>query len=186
MSVHLPEKGSRAYLVHSVSLLRIFSSLALALLVFHVHAPIIIVLYLVALASDYFDGWLARLIKVESSFGKSLDLIADKSLTAVSLLYAASRGIDLGPLAVIALRDLITLGMRAVLINEAQLLPTSRWFGAVLLVGVCGVNVVLLLTINDLAWTVCRALYWILGIVALANIISRFSTIWPAIQKLST
>ena len=43
-------------------------------------------LFMLASITDYFDGYLARSLKVQSNFGKCLDPIADKLLVSVSLI----------------------------------------------------------------------------------------------------
>lgn len=44
------------------------------------------VIFVFAAVTDYLDGYLARLLKQESSFGAFLDPVADKAIVAASLL----------------------------------------------------------------------------------------------------
>ena len=55
------------------------------------------------MCTDLIDGYLARRLEAETYLGKVVDLISDKSMTIVSLLYAAARGISIFPLALIAI-----------------------------------------------------------------------------------
>ena len=47
-------------------------------------------LFLVASITDYFDGFIARRFKLESSFGRFLDPIADKVLVCAALIMLIS------------------------------------------------------------------------------------------------
>jgi CDP-diacylglycerol---glycerol-3-phosphate 3-phosphatidyltransferase len=49
-------------------------------------------LFLIASLTDYFDGFIARRFKVESSFGRFLDPIADKVLVTSALIMLISLG----------------------------------------------------------------------------------------------
>lgn len=74
-----------------------------------------LVVFLVAAATDFLDGHLARRWEVESSFGSLADPIADKALilTALALLVWVD-GVPWWPLAVLAVREIgITLGRLA-------------------------------------------------------------------------
>lgn len=64
--------------------------------------------------------------------GKIVDLVSDESLSIVSLLYAAERGVPLPPLGIIAVREVVSLGMRSVVVDGHQLLATSRLFGGIM------------------------------------------------------
>src|SRR5439155_12829583 len=88
-------------------------------------------LYTFAMCSDVVDGYLARKFEADTYFGKVLDLVSDKSLTIVSLLYAAERGINLLPLALIGTREVIMIGARLIIIEGTQLFPTNRFLGGV-------------------------------------------------------
>lgn len=46
-------------------------------------------LCLAASSSDYFDGWLARRMKLSSTPGKTLDMLADKLFLSVMLIFLA-------------------------------------------------------------------------------------------------
>ncbi|MCP4648076.1 MAG: hypothetical protein GY852_10165 [bacterium] len=58
-------------------------------------------LALIAASTDYFDGWAARRLKMSSTPGKSLDILADKLFLAVMLIFLARLGAINGLLALI-------------------------------------------------------------------------------------
>ena len=104
--------------VQAISLSRLAAGIVFAALAFQlIPVEFIAALYLVAVARDLPDGSLARRFEAQTHFGKVADLVSDKSLTIVSLLYAAARGIDLLPLSLVATREVKMIGMRLVMID---------------------------------------------------------------------
>jgi phosphatidylglycerophosphate synthase len=171
--------GPKLWLVESVSMLRILGALLFASIAFQdVPRTAIATFYLIAMSSDILDGYLARRLKTETYFGKVLDLVSDKSLTIVSLLYASARGVTLLPLALIAIRELLMIGARLVKCeDDAPLFPTSR---------VLGGSVAFLLWANTLLLAIdlggegaaARAsiVYWIGAVVLNVNLAWRLHT----------
>lgn len=75
-----------------------------------------LVVFLLAAATDYFDGYFARRWNVVSAFGQLADPIADKALVLVTLgAIVVVDGIPWWPLAVLAVREIgVTVGRLAV------------------------------------------------------------------------
>jgi phosphatidylglycerophosphate synthase len=167
----------RVGIVQATSLFRLFSVLVFAALAFgSVSRVLLASLYVFAMASDLLDGYLARKLHVTSYFGRVMDLVADKSLAVVSLLYAAERGMDLLPIALIATRDIVMIGMRLVIVDGRQLLPTNRTFGGLIAL-LLGANTILLL--NSDAGNVLRIsnyMCWVLAMVVTINLLARVYT----------
>src|SRR2546425_8523176 len=129
----------KIWLVQSISLSRLLAAILFASLAFqNVPLPLLLGLYLFAIVTDVIDGYLARKLKAATYFGKVLDLVGDKSLTIVSLLYAAARGISIAPLVLIATREVISIGMRMIIVEGTQLLPTSRILGGAMALALWG------------------------------------------------
>ncbi|XBQ15234.1 MAG: CDP-diacylglycerol--glycerol-3-phosphate 3-phosphatidyltransferase [Oceanicaulis sp.] len=74
------------------------------------------VLFVVAAASDWLDGWLARRMGVVSPLGALLDPIADKLLVGPYLIaYAVISAFDpwlTVPVAIVVIRDMVVTGLR--------------------------------------------------------------------------
>ncbi|MBK0400770.1 CDP-diacylglycerol--glycerol-3-phosphate 3-phosphatidyltransferase [Limibaculum sp. M0105] len=94
---------------------------------------IALVLFVSAAITDYFDGWLARLWRQESAFGKMLDPIADKLMVAIGLLVLATFSVGATPLylipaSVILTREILVSGLREFL-GEVKLHVTliAKW-----------------------------------------------------------
>lgn len=74
-----------------------------------------VILFIIGAISDYLDGLLARKYQAVSSFGQSLDPLADKILTGFALLafYVLSI-IPLWMVLIVILRDVITTAFRMI------------------------------------------------------------------------
>jgi cardiolipin synthase len=87
-------------------------------------------LFIAAAITDYFDGYLARVLNQTSTFGRFLDPIADKLLVAaVLLMLAAFDRLSAGtvlPATVILLREILVSGLREFLAQLNVGVPVSR------------------------------------------------------------
>lgn len=110
-------------LPNSVSFLRI-ALLPVILFVSNTHSQglnyLASFIFLIASLTDFIDGWIARRLKLESEFGANLDLIADKLLVCISLVYVSSayNSIEiLIPSSVIIIREIMVSYLRLYLIR---------------------------------------------------------------------
>jgi CDP-diacylglycerol---glycerol-3-phosphate 3-phosphatidyltransferase len=86
--------------------------------------------YTYACITDFFDGYLARILEQQSALGRFLDPIADKILiSAVIVMIVASgevRGLALLPAIVILCREILVSGLREFLAEVRISLPVSQ------------------------------------------------------------
>jgi len=85
--------------------------------------------FVVAGASDYYDGVLARRMKARSRLGQFLDPLADKILvlgTFVALLYVEPSVVTWWGIGLIALRDAVVTGVRSYAESQGRTLKTFR------------------------------------------------------------
>jgi len=86
-------------------------------------------LFLVAAATDYLDGVIARAFDQRSALGRMLDPIADKLVVAAALVMLAAdgtiAGADLWPAVLILGREILISGLREHLGGEV-VVPVSR------------------------------------------------------------
>jgi CDP-diacylglycerol--glycerol-3-phosphate 3-phosphatidyltransferase len=158
-----------------VSLLRPFAALLFASVAFQ-RAPLALVLslYGIAMGSDLVDGFLARRFRATSYFGTVLDLVSDKSLTVVSLLYAAARGINILPLSLIATREIVMIGMRLITVNGTALFQTNRAFGGVMALALWGNTLLLILVgTGHFLLRLIGTVYWGCALALMMNMIAR-------------
>lgn len=80
--------------------------------------------------TDYFDGYLARLWKQQSTLGRMLDPIADKLLVSVCLLvltyYGTIGGFSLWAAVIILMREIFVSGLREFLADLKVSVPVTR------------------------------------------------------------
>ncbi len=91
---------------------------------------VVATLFAIAAITDYFDGYFARALKVQSNFGKCLDPIADKLLviTAIVMLVNFSNR-DLWiliPGIIIICREVLVSGLREFLAEIHVSVPVSK------------------------------------------------------------
>ncbi len=87
-------------------------------------------LFALASITDYFDGYLARLMKAQSNFGKCLDPIADKLLVGVAivmLVHFSARDLFITiPGLIIISREILVSGMREYLASMNVSMPVTK------------------------------------------------------------
>jgi len=162
------------WLVESISLSRLLAALLFAALAFQ-NVPMLVVsgLYVFAMCTDLIDGYLARRLKADTYLGKVVDLVSDKSMTIVSLLYAAARGISVFPLALIAVREIIMIGARIIIVEDRQLFPTSKIFGGLLALLLWS-NTLFLVIARDAPFVkIASNIYWSCSIIFTLNLLVR-------------
>jgi CDP-diacylglycerol--glycerol-3-phosphate 3-phosphatidyltransferase len=84
--------------------------------------------FVIAAVTDFFDGWLARLWKVESLFGAILDPIADKILVcaaAIGLIAVHVQPPILIPVGIILFREFAVSALREVLAPRGLILKVT-------------------------------------------------------------
>lgn len=86
-------------------------------------------LFLIASVTDYFDGYLARILKAQSSLGRFLDPIADKLLVASAILMLTHvdsiSGMQIIPALLILCREILVSGLREFLAEINVSMPVT-------------------------------------------------------------
>lgn len=88
------------------------------------------VMFLVAIVTDWFDGWLARRTATVSAFGKVADPIADKILvlgTLIALLSRVGPAIPLWAVFLMIMRELVIGGVRVIAGAQGKVLAADKW-----------------------------------------------------------
>jgi len=100
-------------------------------------------LFLGASITDFFDGYLARALQVQSNFGRCLDPIADKLLVAVSLImlvnFSNQNLMIVIPAIIIICREIMVSGLREFLATINVGVPVTRlakWKTAIQMVAI--------------------------------------------------
>lgn len=102
---------------NSLTLFRILLTPVFVILLFSDSSfwkQIALVVYVVAALTDWYDGWVARKYGYITRWGKFLDPLADKILSAAALFsFVALRLIDAWMVWVIVIRDFLITGLRS-------------------------------------------------------------------------
>lgn len=106
---------------------------------------IALVMFVLAAVTDFLDGYLARLWKQESRFGRMLDPVADKAMVVIALMVLVALA-ELSvlvtiPAVVIIFREILVSGLREFAGAQSQLLSVTgaaRWKTTVQMVAVAG------------------------------------------------
>jgi cardiolipin synthase len=131
-------------------------------------------LFMVACATDYMDGLIARNFQQKTRFGEFLDPVADKLLVGSTLLFLAGfqhlQGHALIPAAIILCREILVSGLREWLSHFHETMPVSalaKWKTATQLVAITLVMLGHPDTIGDRALTAGVSLLYVASILTL-------------------
>jgi CDP-diacylglycerol--glycerol-3-phosphate 3-phosphatidyltransferase len=103
------------------------------------------VLFGLASATDYVDGYLARKLKLITTFGKFIDPLADKLITMSAYIVCVHLGRLPAWVAIVIIgRELIINGLRTIAMGEGIVIAASqggKWKTALQLAGIAGLCV---------------------------------------------
>lgn len=136
----------------------------------HFWGRLAFVIFCLAAATDWLDGYLARLWQVESRFGRLLDPIADKfvvNLPLLAIAWAAGWSLPvLLPVLVIVIRDVLITGLRFAGLSPSRMAVSFtakvKTFLEMLLVALFLASVALLPPYSD--WTSKLLTVWMFGL----------------------
>jgi CDP-diacylglycerol--glycerol-3-phosphate 3-phosphatidyltransferase len=160
-------------LPNSLTLLRIFlvPFLVVVLLTkFDGRETVGLLIFLVATATDFLDGWLARRRGQITTFGTLLDPIADKLL--ISAVFISLVELGLAPawmVVVIVGREFAVSGLRAIASGQGIVIPASGWGKAKMLSQVLAASLLILALRHEMFIVPGKVALWLVVIVALAS-----------------
>ncbi|MGB3336717.1 MAG: CDP-diacylglycerol--glycerol-3-phosphate 3-phosphatidyltransferase [Devosia sp.] len=142
-----------------------------------------LIIYVIAAASDWLDGYLARAWNQYSPFGRMLDPIADKLLVGILIAALAwdgsFSGWDMIPACAILFREFFIPGLREFLGNIKVVLPVSwlaKWKTTIQLVALA---IVLLERIIPGLGLTSDIVLWLAGILTLWTGFQYLRASWP-------
>lgn len=114
-----------------LSISRLIATVAIFLLVL-VNQPwaflVATVLFFLASATDYFDGKIARSMKLVSTLGVFLDLTADKVFVSAILIAMVQIGIVPAWIVfIIVTREFLVTGLRSLAASKGRVIPAGPW-----------------------------------------------------------
>jgi cardiolipin synthase len=133
------------------------------------------ILFALAAATDFLDGWLARTGNWQSSFGRVFDPVADKALICGTLLALAAEGELEGwllcPALVILWREFMVSGLREFVAEghaRLSVTPLAKWKTAIQSGAVAMLIAAPLFPGESLQWEVVGGLLlWLAGALSL-------------------
>jgi CDP-diacylglycerol--glycerol-3-phosphate 3-phosphatidyltransferase len=91
-----------------------------------------IVLSILMVLSDYFDGFFARHWKIVSDAGKIVDPVADKiCIASIGMAIVIYRDLPIALFATMIIRDILILVACILVIGKAKIIPVSNWTGKI-------------------------------------------------------
>lgn len=101
------------------------------------------IIFIVAMITDYIDGYLARKNKQVTTFGKLFDPLADKIITTTAMIFLSLMGIIPFYLTIIfVLRDVIVDGLRNLAASKKIDVAASIWGKAKTMIQSIGITVI--------------------------------------------
>jgi CDP-diacylglycerol--glycerol-3-phosphate 3-phosphatidyltransferase len=125
------------------------------------------IVFVIASFTDALDGWIARRKRIESTFGKLMDPLADKLLVVAAIvsLVALNRLSAVVAMVIIA-REFAVTGLRQLAMEEGHVIPASIWGK---LKTVTQIAMVLVLIIVDERTLAVDILIWVTVVVTVAS-----------------
>ena len=124
-------RGVRMTLANQLTLIRLVAVVPVMValyLPFGWARTVALVVYVLAILTDYFDGIVARRSGEVTGFGKLMDSIADKALI-VSIFFAlvGEGSMAAWMAAIMVIREFAVTGMRMVALEAGEVIAANRW-----------------------------------------------------------
>jgi CDP-diacylglycerol--glycerol-3-phosphate 3-phosphatidyltransferase len=163
----------RINLPNALTLLRIFlvPFLVVVLLTkFDAREIVALAIFLVATATDFFDGWLARRRGEITTLGTLLDPIADKLLISAAFISLVELGLAPAWMVVVVVaREFAVTGLRSIASGQGIVIPASGWGKAKMASQITAIS--LLILSERYTWLAlpAKAALWIVVAVAIVS-----------------
>lgn len=132
--------------------------------------------FIVASATDWFDGYLARKNNLVTDFGKFMDPIADKLLVCSALICLVEQGLLAAWIVIIIIgREFIISGFRLVASDKGVVIAASYW-GKFKTVFQMIMVIMLILNLGGMFSVVAQIITWIsliLTVISLADYLKK-------------
>jgi CDP-diacylglycerol--glycerol-3-phosphate 3-phosphatidyltransferase len=160
-------------LPNALTLLRIFlvPFLVVVLLTkFEGREIVALAIFLVATATDFFDGWLARRRGEITTLGTLLDPIADKLLISAAFISLVEVGLVPAWMVVVVVgREFAVTGLRSIASGQGIVISASSWGKAKMASQIAAIS--LLILSERYAWVLLpgKVVLWIVVVIAVIS-----------------
>jgi len=148
------------------------------------HKEIIaVIIVLVAAATDWFDGYLARRLQQVSSVGMLLDPIADKLLvSSVLIAMVETHQVAAWMVAIIVGRELAVTGLRSIAQAAGTTIAASDLGKTKMVMQIVAIVSLLLVPLVRIAWFVAQLSLYLVVIFALVSAVNYFIKFWKTVD----
>jgi CDP-diacylglycerol--glycerol-3-phosphate 3-phosphatidyltransferase len=144
---------------------------------------IAITIVLIAAATDWFDGYLARRMKQVSTLGQLLDPIADKLLvSSVLIAMVETHQVAAWMVVIIVGRELAITGLRSIAQASGTTIAASDLGKTKMVMQIVAIVSLLLVPHLRIAWFVAQLSMYLVVIFALISALSYFMKFWRTID----
>jgi CDP-diacylglycerol--glycerol-3-phosphate 3-phosphatidyltransferase len=138
--------------------------------------------FVLAVITDFADGYIARKYDLITSFGKFMDPVADKFLILSAFFMLAFEGlVPLWMVLVIAVREILVTASRVQCMTRGEVIPAEQTGKIKTVVQMTTIIVALLYHSFDVSSDNLLGFYW-QGTVVLLIIFSVILTVWSGIE----
>ena len=158
---------------NSLTLLRIFlvPFLVVVLLTkFEGREIVALTIFLVATATDFFDGWLARRRGEITTLGTLLDPIADKLLISAAFISLVELGLAPAWMVVVVVgREFAVTGLRAIASEQGIVISASGWGKAKMASQIAAISLLIMAERYDWSLLPGKIALWVVVAVAVLS-----------------
>lgn len=135
-----------------------------------------LVIFLTAIATDFFDGWIARRLRQVTTLGTLLDPIADKLLISAALISLVEERLAPAWMVVVVIgREFAVSGLRAIASGQGIVISASAWGKAKMFSQVIAVSLLILATRYEAFLVPGTVALWIVVAVAIVSGVEYFA-----------
>ena len=174
---------------NSLTLLRIFlvPFLVVVLLTkFEGREIVALTIFLVATATDFFDGWLARRRGEITTLGTLLDPIADKLLISAAFISLVELGLAPAWMVVVVVgREFAVTGLRAIASEQGIVISASGWGKAKMASQIAAISLLIMGERYDWSLLPGKIALWLVVVVAVLSGAQYFGVFLQRVVSLS-
>lgn len=140
------------------------------------------VIFILASATDWLDGYLARKNNLVTDFGKFMDPIADKLLVCSALICLVEQGSLAAWMVIIIIgREFIISGFRLVASDKGVVIAASYW-GKFKTVSQMIMVILLILDLGGVFNTIALVITWIALILTVISLVDYLKKNWSVLD----
>ena len=139
-------------------------------------------IFILASATDYLDGYLARKNNLVTDFGKFMDPIADKLLVCSAMICLAEKDALAAWIVIIIIgREFIISGFRLVASDKGTVIAASYW-GKFKTVFQMVMVILLILDLGGIFDTIAQIVIWIALILTVVSLVDYLRKNWGVLD----